>query len=152
MIISIIIAATISGFYFFENWPKNPVLVKAFFSNTKFDPGLMDCSKVYPITRDVPKTQAVARAALEELLKGPTEEEKSQGYLTSINKGAKIQSLRIDNGIAYADFDKQLEFQVGGSCRVQAIASQIRQTLLQFPTVREVIISIDGRTADILQP
>jgi len=35
---------------------------------------------------------------------------------------------------------------------VAAIRAQIRETLKQFPTVDEVIISIDGRTEDILQP
>jgi spore germination protein GerM len=45
-----------------------------------------------------------------------------------------------------------LEFQVGGSCRVAAIRAQITDTLKQFPPVDEVIISIDDRTEDILQP
>ncbi|PIP22172.1 MAG: hypothetical protein COX38_02115, partial [Candidatus Nealsonbacteria bacterium CG23_combo_of_CG06-09_8_20_14_all_39_25] len=48
--------------------------------------------------------------------------------------------------------DEQLEFQVGGSCKVSAIRAQITQTLKQFPTVDEVVISINGRTEDILQP
>lgn len=64
----------------------------------------------------------------------------------------KIQKLTIENNVARVDFDKQLEYQVGGSCRVAAIRAQITQTLKQFPTVKEVIISIDGRTEDILQP
>ena len=33
-----------------------------------------------------------------------------------------------------------------------AIRVQITETLEQFPTVDSVIISIDGRTEDILQP
>jgi len=45
-----------------------------------------------------------------------------------------------------------LEEAVGGSCRVTAIRSQIEQTLKQFSTVQSVIISIDNRTEDILQP
>jgi len=45
-----------------------------------------------------------------------------------------------------------LEFQVGGSCRVAAISAQIMETLKQFPTVKDVIISINSRTEDILQP
>jgi hypothetical protein len=35
---------------------------------------------------------------------------------------------------------------------VAAISAQIRETLKQFSTVKGVIISIDGRTEDILQP
>lgn len=128
--------------------------VQVFFNNTKFDPNLIDCSKVYPASRTIPKTPAVARAALEELLKGPTEQEKADGYLSNIiNSGVKIQSLTIDQqGTAKVDFDETLERGVGGSCRVAAIRSQITNTLKQFPTVKNVIISIDGRTEDILQP
>jgi len=125
--------------------------VKAYFNNSNMDPEV-SCNKVFPVERSIPKTQAVARAALEELLKGVTDAEKNAGFFTSINPGVKIQSLTIENGIAKADFDEQLEFQVGGSCRVSSIRAEITETLKQFPAVDSVIISINGRTEDILQP
>lgn len=96
--------------------------------------------------------QTTARLVLEELLKGPTEAEKNSGYFTSINPDVKIQKFSIEDGVAKVDFDKQLEFQMGGSCRVSAIRAQITQTLKQFSEIKDVIISIDGRTEDILQP
>ena len=124
--------------------------VKAFFGKNEITSST--CSIVFPVDRIVPKTQAIARAALEELLKGPTDEEKSQGYFTNINPGVKIQSLAIDsNGLAKADFSSELESS-GGSCRVTEIRSEINFTLKQFPIVKNVIISINGRTEDILQP
>lgn len=122
--------------------------IKAHFSQT----GQTDCSKTVAIQREIPKTEAVGRAALEELLEGPTEEEKGAGLFTSIPEGAKVQSLVVENGIARVDFSEILQFQVGGSCRVAAIRAQITSTLKQFPTVDKVIISINGRTEDILQP
>ena len=125
--------------------------VYVYFNNSRMDPEA-SCNKVFPVEREIPQTQAIARAAIEELLKGPTESEKSQDFFTSINSGVKIQKLTVENGIAKIDFDAQLEFQVGGSCRVSAIRSQITETLKQFSTVQSVIISIDGRTEDILQP
>ena len=130
---------------------KETIAVKVFFNNSQLDPQI-SCNKVFPVEREIVKTSAVARAALEELLKGATDKEKSDGFFTSINAGVKIQKLTIENGIAKVDFDEQLEFQVGGSCRVSAIRAEITQTLKQFPTVKNVIISINGRTEDILQP
>lgn len=127
------------------------IVVKAYFNNSNMDPEA-SCNKVFAVERQVPKTEAVARAALEELLKGPTQAEKNQSYFTSINSGVKIQSLKIENETAYVDFDSQLEYQVGGSCRVSAIRAEITETLKQFSTVKNVIISINGRTEDILQP
>ncbi len=131
--------------------PAETIKVKVYFNNDRMDPEF-SCNKVFPVEREIPKTQAVARAALEELLKGSTEEEEAEGFFTSINPGVKIQKLIIENGTAKVDFDEQLEFHVGGSCRVAAIRAQITQTLKQFLTVDNVIISINGRTEDILQP
>ena len=126
-------------------------IVNVFFNNNQMDPE-MSCNKVFPIERTIKKTEAVGRVAIEELLKGPLETEETQGFFTSINSGVKIQSLIIENGTAKIDFDEQLQFQVGGSCRVSAIRAQIIETLKQFSTVKNVIISINGRTEEILQP
>ncbi len=125
--------------------------VSAYFLSSQLDPE-MTCNKSFPVIRKVAKTQAVASAALAELLKGPTLEEESNGYSTAINYGVKVQSLNIKDKTAYVDFDETLEKAVGGSCRVAAIHSQIVNTLKQFSTVENVIISINGRTEDILQP
>lgn len=132
--------------------PQEAMRVKAFFNNSNLDPEF-SCNKVFPVEREVVKTQAVARAALEELLKGiVARKEVEEGFFTSLNSGVKIQSLTVENGVARVDFDDALEFQIGGSCRVSAIRAQITETLKQFPTVSQVIISINGRTEDILQP
>lgn len=130
---------------------NSTINIKVYFNNNKLDPEI-SCNKVFSAERRIAKTQLVARAALEELLKGATAAEEKEGYFTNINTGVKIQKLNIINGVAKVDFDKQLEFQVGGSCRVSAIRAQIIETLKQFSTISEVIISVDGRTEDILQP
>lgn len=158
IIIVVLILAAIAGYFGFYllarkvEKPEESMTVKVFFGNSILDPEVLDCQKVFPVERKVPKTLAVAGAALEELLKGPSASEKEQGFGTSINPGVKIQKLTIEDGVAKVDFDEQLEFQVGGSCRVTAIRAQITQTLKQFSTVQNVIISLDGRTEDILQP
>lgn len=125
--------------------------VKIYFPNEKMG-STSDCTLVYPVNRTIPYTQAVGRVALEQLFKGLTQEEEEYGYFTNINDGVKIQSLTISNGIARVDLSEDLEREVGGSCRVTSIRAQIERTLNQFPTVDTVIISIDGRTEDILQP
>jgi len=131
--------------------PIQTLNVNAYFNNNNLDPQI-SCNKVFPVQRQIAKTQTVAMAAVSELLKGPSDAEKSQGYYTNINPGVKIQKMTIENGVAKADFDETLETAVGGSCRVSAIRVQITETLKQFPTVQSVIISINGRTEDILQP
>ena len=125
--------------------------VKVYFASKKAEAG-KECQADFFATRLVPKTTAIGRAALEELLKGPTNDEKNRGYLTGINEGVKIQKLTIVDRLARVDFNLRLEEAVGGSCRVALVRSQITNTLKQFSTVKEVIISINGKTEDILQP
>jgi len=163
LIAIIIILAAIVGYLAFQKTAVEEILpvpaeeepetmtVKAFFNNNLLDPEF-SCNKVFPVSREVDKTEAVAKAALEELLQGPTEEEKESGFFTSINEGVTIKNLSVAGGVARVEFDEQLEFQVGGSCRVTAIRAQITETLKQFPTVEEVVISVNGRIEDILQP
>lgn len=127
------------------------IRVKAFFSNNNLDPEVT-CVKVFSVERKVSSTLAVGMAALRELITGPTSEEKRMGYGTVINPGVVVQKLTIENGVARVDFNEELERQVGGSCRVSAIRAQIEETLKQFPTVKEVVISINGKSQDILQP
>jgi len=130
---------------------KEALTVRVFFGNSRLD-SEGSGEKVFAVERRIPRTKAVARHTLEELLRGPTDEEKDRGYFTNINPGVKIQRLVVKDSVAKVDFNEQLQTGVGGSCRVFAIRAQVTQTLKQFPTVDDVEISINGRTRDILQP
>ena len=126
--------------------------VKVYFSNTALDKNANDCRSVHPVLRYVPSGPDVAREALERLFAGTSLDEANGGYYTSINAGVKINYLTVANGAAHVDLDKTIEAGLGGSCRVAAIRAQIEQTLEQFPEAATVIISVDRRVADALQP
>ncbi|MFA6603215.1 MAG: GerMN domain-containing protein [Patescibacteria group bacterium] len=111
------------------------------------------CDSVEAVERIVSSKGAVYRSAIAELLKGPTAEEKTAGLYSSLPRGATLRSVATDaDGVVTADFYRTLESGVAGSCRVQAIRAQITSTLQQFPEVRGVVISVNGRTEDVLQP
>jgi len=110
---------------------------------------------VKPFTRTVPDRPAIARTAIEELLKGPTPEETAQGYSTSIllKWNVKLLSLEIKEGTAFVDFSEELKSYGGGSAWVIAISQQIQKTLLQFADVDRVELFIEGVPAiESLQP
>lgn len=132
-----------------QNGGEETMTVRVYFTS---DVTADTCEASEYIIREIPRTQAVARAAINELLEGPTTAEEAQGFATSINEGTELQSISIENGIARVDFNETLDQNVGGSCMVLSIRSQIANTLKQFATVNDVVISINGESELILQP
>lgn len=130
------------------NLKLEPKTVSLYFSNIKFDPEMSDCTKVYPVTREV-HILTDPGDVMQLLLQGPTEEEKGKGYSSPIPKEARINEISIKDGVAKIDFSN---LNPGGSCRVAAIRAAITQTLKQFPEIKEVIISVDGNIEEALQP
>lgn len=128
----------------------NTVLI--FLGNSKENPNVTDCSRVYPVQRSIDSSSDPQKAALEQLLSGPTEEEKVRGFASFLPEGASLKKLSVQNGVARAEFDAALEQGVAGSCRVASIRAQITKTLKQFTAIKDVIISVDGKVNDILQP
>lgn len=116
------------------------------------DPALQqnnDCSEVDFEKRTMLKTQNVAELAVEELLQGPT----SEWAVTEVPDYTTLNSISIQNGTAYVDFDTyNINAWNGGACKVTALRAQIEQTLLQFPTVDRVAITVNGESEEILQP
>jgi spore germination protein GerM len=133
----------------------NTITVKLYFLNEKFDPNLEDCNKVLAITRTIPKTKSVAKAALEELFKGVTPEESAKGYVSFSPEETKgiLKSIKIKNKAAYINFKKTVYDQLGTattSCGGGFFAS-VEETLFQFPTIKKVFYAIEGSPADFYE-
>lgn len=135
---------TVNGF----EWEKN---VSVYFGNNKMGSG-EDCALVFPLSRKVISAETLGPGALEALLNGLTAEEEASGYSSSINDGVLIQKFEILEKVAYVDFDAGFNEGMGGSCRVQAIRSQIETTLNTLPDIDSVVISVNGETEGILEP
>jgi hypothetical protein len=128
------------------------VTLKAFFRNAEMSDG-DDCSLVYPVERRASSKTAIYRAAIEELLKGPSAEEKSGGYATAVPTNATLKSVGANaDGVVTADFSDGIERGVSGECRTSGIRAQIVATLRQFPEVRDVVITVNGDDEDVLTP
>ncbi len=123
---------------------------KAYFTNAKLD-NSTSCTEVFPVDRKIYKTQEVGYMAVTELLRGPTDAEKVAGYQTAIPKDFRLNTLVINNGTATVDFQNYAAAPAG-SCFISSIRAQITKTLQQFSSIKKVVISINGRTEDALQP
>jgi hypothetical protein len=93
--------------------------------------------KIAAARRVVPPTQAVGRAALSALMKGPTDSEVAAGLKTAVPK-ERLFSLDIINGVARVrHVETWNEFGL----------AQVTYTLTQFPTVRAVRVNqLDATT------
>jgi len=114
----------------------------------------------------IPRTQGIGRATLEALLWGPLPGN-AAGFTTAIPSSKEILSapqrpatwgeriqikgLTITDGVAYADFSGEILANPGGATRMLLIREQITQTLLQFSTIKQVVILVDGKQ-DMLEP
>lgn len=119
------------------------------------------------VQQRIPGTAQIGTATLNELLWGPpvpnlagfeTALPAPQQVLEFPGRGpdwgprVTLLSLTISDGIALADFSREMEAYGGGSLRVHLIREQIVQTLKQFETVQQVIIAVEGETETVLQP
>jgi hypothetical protein len=119
------------------------------------------------VTRLIPRSTGIATDALKDLLWGPpapnlggfgTALPTPQEVLNYAGRGpdwgprVMLRGLTIDDGIAMADFSKEMQAYGGGSLRVSLLRRQIESTLKQFPTVSQVILAVEGQTEEVLQP
>lgn len=94
--------------------------------------------KVWPTAREVEESEAVAEAALEELLSGPTSQEDSDLQVTTaIPEGTTVGSVAIDDGVASVELSAELP---------EEPLAQVVYTVTQFPTVESVEIGGESYT------
>ncbi|MFH1841181.1 MAG: GerMN domain-containing protein [Candidatus Nealsonbacteria bacterium] len=154
LFILIIVAVVGLGYWFYQSSKteqssqEESMIVKAYFGNIEFNPNMEDCSKVYPVERAVPKSLGVAKAALQELFKGPTEQELNQGYVSWFSEKTEdiLISVKVENDTAYLNIKdvRQIIPNAGTSCGSAQFLAEVKTTLKQFSTVSKVIFAIEG--------
>lgn len=113
---------------------------------TTFGVYLLHDEKVAPVRRRVEATADVARAALTELLRGPTADEARAGYVTSIPPGPEVLGVTIAAGTATVDLSGTFA-SGGGSLSQLTRVAQVVYTMTRFPGVEHVAFRLDGRPA-----
>jgi hypothetical protein len=97
--------------------------------------------KISPVRRTITSTTAVARAALTELLTGPTDDETAAGLASAIPEGTRLRDVSVEDGVATVDLDGTFD---DGGAPMRARVAQVVATLTRFPTVQRVAFRIDG--------
>lgn len=92
---------------------------------------------------------ALARAAVEALLEGPTAEETGYSLDTAIPEGVTVRDVTIGDDRATVDLSASFA-SGGGSLSMQLRAAQIVYTLTQFDGIERVAFLLDGDPIDAL--
>ncbi len=121
--------------------PTATIIVRAYFLANEH---------LVPVLREVPKTQAVATAAMRQLLAGPNAKERaaSPALVTTVPGGTQLLGLSITDGVATVNLSREYE-SGGGSASMFGRLSQVVYTLTQFSTVQGVLFKLDGQPVTI---
>lgn len=100
------------------------------------------------VLREVPATKAIATAAVNAALAGPTSGEAGRSISTAIPDGSQLLGLTVEGGVATIDLSSEFE-SGGGSASVLTRLGQVVYTLTQFPSVKSVVFQIEGETRTV---
>lgn len=104
--------------------------------------------RVGPVARES-GGPAVAQAAMEGLLAGPTPAEAELGFSSTIPDGTELLGLTVDDGVATVDLSAEFG-SGGGSASMMGRVAQVVFTLTQFPTVDSVLFELEGEPVTAL--
>ena len=97
-----------------------------------------------PVQVEVPSTQSVLKVALESLLSVKAQYYGESGLYNALYQSdLQVESVRIENGKAIVYLVGTL--QMGGECDAPRVQAQLEETVLQFSTVTEASIFINGK-------
>lgn len=89
------------------------------------------------------------RFALTELLKGPSVEEKSQGFYSEIPKGTKLLGLNKGQKAVTVDLSSQFSGG-GGSTSMTQRLEELKRTVKAVDAKSEVNIAVEGKPLEVL--
>ncbi len=98
--------------------------------------------------REVSGTKAVATAAVNALLAGPSASEGARSITSAVPAGSQLLGITIADSVATVNLSKEFE-SGGGSASVTTRLGQLVYTVTQFPKVTSVVIQIEGETRTV---
>jgi LysM repeat protein len=108
------------------------------------DGGPLGCGDtLVPVTVEIPETRAVLRATLDRLLSVKTQYYGESGLYNALyQSNLTLDDVRIDNRVATIRLSGQIV--LGGVCDTPRVQAQLEQAALQFSTIDQVRIYVNG--------
>jgi len=125
--------------------------VAVYFNNSNLNPGMMDCSRVFPVVRTVPAGPDVATAALQQLFAGPTEAEAAEGYVSLFSAATKeiLIWVKVQGATAYVNLKdiRPLIPAASSSCGGADFFAEVGNTVKAAAAVQRALYAIEGDPA-----
>ncbi len=119
-----------------------------YFSNPRRNPNSAECGVVYGVERTIPVNTNIFEFSLQQLFRGPTESEKSQGFSSFFSQKTKDILLGVDvkDRVAYVNLKdiRTLIPNVSSSCGSAQFLAEVEETLKHNKTVDKIIMAING--------
>src|SRR5262245_48169910 len=99
---------------------------------------------------DATTSDRAAKAALHELIQGPTKSEHDAGLSSAVPKETQVRDLKLDDTSKTATVDLSADFAPDAQHPDVTRLVQLVYTLTQFPTIERVAVAIEGKPLTLL--
>lgn len=108
-------------------------------------------SIVEAVVRKIPKAAKTdpVEFALSELLKGPSPEEKTQGFYSEIPQGTKLLSVTEQPKVLTINLSSPFTSGGGSTSMIQRL-EELKRTVKAIDTQREIAVAVDGKPLELL--
>jgi len=108
--------------------------------------------KLVAVERELPTIENPVVVAIDQLLKGPNEQEAANGFTTKIPAGTRSRNVDVEGHTAIVDLNSTLLEYQGGSSEAKGIVQQIVYTATSVRGIKEVILKLQGSDQFVLGP
>ena len=108
--------------------------------------------KPFPVDRELPTIENPVLIAIDQLLKGPNDQETLNGLTTKIPAGTRSIRLEVEGKTAIIDFNSTLHEFSGPSAEAEGMIAQIVYTATSVSGIKEVILKLQGSDQFTLGP
>jgi spore germination protein GerM len=98
-----------------------------------------------------PAGNELAAAGMDSALPRPETMAESPQFQNGWAARVYLQSIKISDGTATVDWSPEMAAWGGGSARLAMLRQQVEATLGQFPTIKNVVMTVNG-SEEVLQP
>jgi spore germination protein GerM len=131
---------------FTNNTPVSREAVTVFFSKSQGNHSIVE-NVVRKLPSDAQNNPL--EFAMKELLKGPTPEEKNQGFYSEIPAGTALLGLNQNNDTITINFSKQFSSGGGSTSMIQRL-EQVKQTAHSVDTNHQIALAVEGKPLETL--